>query len=309
MVVDLPEFNIPPGQAEWDKRTKGFHARMTRCVRREGISNIPPNLNILRLSICFEESKQVESWNGIRTFLDVSGYDTRDTQMTEPREADMLFISTDSDRFGDAKYIIDMIAQGFLGLIPRDDMLVSGPGIPGSSPYNAPINQPLLLSTDFTGYGACLIHGYITTLRDPRALLGRYVTMMLLMEGKLQGSGIASPDTKYAGDKIEAFRALLEKREHVCGEERWVLAVLNLLRHIRNYLSHIPPLQETLDKIEDAIDKIDDLAKEYKRPLWAPRESNIQDLDGAWKRWLTLLTQIAWRWIDEYLQTHPVSGK
>lgn len=303
--MSLPKFDVPSSQAEWDMHMKGFRTKMARCTRRNGIQNIPTNLNILRFSTDFDGPLQTESWAGIHTFLDVSGYDIQDTQMTEPREADLLFISIDPGRLKDVEYLASTIAQGFLGLMPRDEVLVSGPGVPGHSPYDAPLNAPLLLSTDFMAYGMCLIHGYISTLHDPRTRLGKHLVMMLLLEGKLQNSGIAGTNAENAFDKTEAFRSLLEQRGHMGGEARWVLAVFDLLRHSRNFLSHTPPLQKSVKGVEDAVRVIDGLATEYNRLLWAPRKSNIQDPDGAWKRWTTQLTQITAGWIDEYLKNNP----
>ena len=207
------------------------------------------------------------------------------------------------NKYGD--WHASTIAQGFLGLMPKDEVLVSGSGIPGHSPYDVPSNAPLLLNTDFMAYGMCLIHGYITTLHDPRTLLGKHIVMMLLLEGKLQSSGIAGADADNAFDKTEAFRSLLEQRGHMDGETRWVLAVFDLLRHSRNLLSHTPRLQKSVEGVEEAVRVIDDLAKEYNRSLWAPRNSNTQDWGGAWKKWTTQLTQITAGWIDEYLKSNP----
>lgn len=284
---------------------EGFHTKMTRCDRKNSIQNIPSNINILRLSTNFDGPQQAESWAGIQTFLDVSGYNMQDAQMTEPREADLLFISTGQDRLKDVEYLASTIAQGFLGLMPKDEVLVSGLGISDHSPYDVPPNAPLLLNTDFMAYGMCLIYGHITTLHDPRTLLGKHIVMMLLLEGKLQSSGIAGTDADNAFDKTEAFRSLLEQWGHMDGEARWVLAVFDLLRHSRNLLSHTPRLQKSVEGVEEAVRVIDDLAKEYNRSLWAPRNSNTQDWGGAWKKWTTQLTQITSGWIDEYLKSNP----
>lgn len=303
--MSLPKFDVPSSQAEWDMRMKGFHTKMTRCTRMDGIQNIPSNLNILRLSTDFDGPQQAESWAGIQTFLGVSGYDIEDMQMTEPREADLLFISTDPDRLMDVEYLVSMIAQGFLGLMPKDEVLVSGPGKPGHSPYDQPPNMPLLLSTDFMVYGMCLIHGYITALYDPRTRLGKHISMMLLLEGKLQNSGIAGTDADRAFDKTEAFKSLLKQRGHVDGEARWVFAVFDMLRHLRNYFGHTPPLPKSISGAEGAKCVINDLAIEYGRPHLALRDSGIQDPNGVRKRWVTQLTQITASWIDEYLKNNP----
>lgn len=305
--MSLPEFNVPSNQAEWDRHMKGFRTRVMRCTRRKDVYNIPPNLNILWLSADFDESKQVDAGNGIRTFLEVSGYNIQDTQLTERNEADLLFISTDGGMEKAVSYLVSTISYGFLGLVPKHDMLVSGPGVPGGSPYKIP-NGPLWVSTDFMVYGMCLIHEYIRTLHDPGALCGRHITMMLELEGKLLQTGIATSKHKNASNKSDALRSLLKKRGHADGEARWVFAVFNLLRHARNFFGHTPPLQKDEVCFEKAQHAIEDLATEYGRPLGVPRESNIQDSYSGTKRWTTQLTQITMRWIDEYVQAYPVQS-
>lgn len=307
-IVELPEFNIPASQDEWNKHGSVFHGKMTRCTRRDDIPHIPSNLNILRLSTDFGGPKQAESWDGILKFLDASGYDTEDTRMTGPREADLLFISAEPNRRGDVVHLLDMIAGGFLGLVLRDEVLVSGLGVPGSSPYEPPTYRPLLLGTDFAAHGACLIHGYINTLHDPRARLGKHGGMMLALEQKIQSSGIVGSDSGNASGKTKAFQSLLKRRRHVDGEARWVFAAFKLLRHTRNRFAHMPTLPKTEAGINEAADEIDDLAKEYSRELQAPRKPGTQDQAGVEKRWTTQLTQITTRWIDEYLQAYPVQA-
>lgn len=244
----------------------------------------------------------------ILKFLDGSGYDTADTRMTDPSEADMVFISAEPDRREDVEHILDIIRRGFLGLVLRDEVLVSGLGAPGGSPYNLHANMPLLVGTDFAVYGACIIHGYISTLHDRRVQLGKHVTMMLELERDIQNSGITIPNIEIASGKIDAFRSLLKRRGHTGGEARWVLAVFDLLLHMRNYFPHTPPSQKTMDGIKKATKEIDDLAKQYGRALRAPRGPRTQNPDAPLKRWNTQLTQILSRWIDEYFQAYPVQA-
>ena len=124
---------------------------------------------------------------------------------------------------------------------------------------------------------------------------------MLHIEGMLQQSGVVQSDkSTRAHDKIGAFKELLKSREHDSGEARWVFATLDLLRHIRNILGHTPPLQKEMDGYEKAAGELNDLNEEYKRAFGAPAESNIQDLYSSHKKWVTSLTQVTSRWIDEY---------
>lgn len=306
--MELPKFNTLTSQDEWNKHGSVFHDKMTRCTGRNDIPHIPSSLNILRLSTDFDGPKQAESWDGILKFLDASGYDAEDARTTDPKEADLLFISAEPNRHGDVEHILDMIAGGFLGLVLRDEVLVSGLGVPGSSPYEPPTYRPLLLGTDFAAHGACIIHEYINTLHDPRAQLGKHVGMMLALEQKIQNSGITIPDIKNASGKTDAFQSLLERQGHVEGEARWVFAAFKLLRHTRNLFAHTPTLPKTEAGIAEAADEIDDLAKEYNRDLRSPRGHGTQDRRGAVKRWTTQITQITTRWIDDYLQAYPVQA-
>lgn len=306
--MSLPKFDTPLKQVEVDTHLNGFYIKMVRCTRRAGIQNIPPIINILRLSTDFNGFQQKESWDSILTFLNVSGYDVQDIQATKVRDADLLFISVDSDRLKDVEYLTSMIAQGFLGLMPRDEILVSGAGTPGRSPYDVPINAPILLGTDYAVYGMCLIHGYIRAYGDIRTLQSRYMSMMILLEGKIH-DGMVGPGVKVesAGDKIKAFETLLKDRKHVDGEARWVLAVLNLLRNLRNFVSHTPPLPKTRGGVDDAIKVIHELVVEYNRPLGKPQDPT-KNIYGVEKRWITQLVQITSRWIDEYIQAYPVKS-
>ena len=306
--MNLPEFNMPVSQDDWAKSRSGFHDKMTRCTRRNTNDHIPSSINILRLSTDFGGPKQEESWGGILEFLDSSGYDVEDTRMTEPREADLLFISAEPDRRGDVEHLLDMIKQGFLGLVLRDEVLVSGLGVPDSGPYNRQNNEPLQVGTDFAVYGACIIHEHISTLLDRRVQLGKHVTMMLELEEDIQNSGMTIPNGNVAAGKIDAFQSLLKNRGHVGGEARWVLAVFDLLRHTRNAFVHIPTLQKSIDGIEEAGGRIDSLAKEYNRELHLTQTSSIQKMKGALKKWNTQLTQITSHWIDKYLQAYPVQS-
>ena len=306
--MNLPEFNMPVSQDDWTKHRNGFHDKMTRCTRRSDKHHIPSNINILRLSTDFGGSKQEESWNGILKFLDGCGYDTEDTRMMDPSEVDLLFISAEPDRRGDVENLLDIIRRGFLGLVLRDEVLVSGLGAPGDSPYDPPTDSPLLAGTDFAAHGACIIHGYISTLHDPRAKLGKHVAMMLVLEEEIQNSGMTIPNIETASGKIDAFRSLLKQRRHTAGEARWVFAVFDMLRHVRNYFSHTPPLPRTIAGIEKARKEIDALAKQYGRALRAPRVPGTQNPDAALKRWNTQLTQITARWIIEYFQAYPVQA-
>lgn len=309
--MSLPKFDTPLKQVEFDTHLNVFDTKMVRCTRRDGVQNIPPIINILRLSTDFNGFQQKESWDNIRTFLNVSGYEVQDIQAINIRDADLLFISVDSNRLKDVEYLTSMIAQGFLGLMPRDEILVSGPGpgIDGRSPYNVPLNTPILSGTDYAAYGMCLIHGYIRTYNDIRTLQSRYISMMLLLEGKIH-DGMIGPGVKVesAGDKIKAFETLLKDRKHADGEARWVLAVLKLLRNLRNFLSHTPPLPKTRKGVDDAMRVIHELVTEYDRPLGKPADPTL-NIYGVEKRWTTQLVQITARWIDEYIQAYPVKSE
>lgn len=305
--MGLPEFKIPTDRDEWDSHTKRFHIEMIRCTSKNSRFSIPPKLNIQLFIADQENAEQMKSWDNIQQFLEVSGYNVEHVKTTEPREADLLFICTDRDRDEDVEYLVRTISQGFLGLVPKHEILVSNP-VRYPSPYGGLSYHPMMLSPDFMAYGMCMVHEHIRTLHDGGAKVGRHISMMLQLEGMLQQAGVvqSGKDTD-AYDKISAFRSLLESRGHDGGEARWVFATLDLLRHTRNILGHTPPpLQSAVRGYEKAAGELNALATEYGRVFGVPPESNIQDPYSSHKKWMTSLTQVTSRWIGEYLRDNPV---
>lgn len=306
--MGLPEFKIPTDKTEWGSHTERFGTEVIRCTSRDSRFSIPSKINILMLIAGRENAEQMKSWNGIRQFLEVSGYDIEDVQTTEPREADLLFICTDRDKDEDVEYLVRTASQGLFGLVPKHEVLVSGPRR-YPSPYGGLPHHPILLPPDFMVYGMCMIHEHIRTLHDGGAKVGRHISMMLQLEDVLQRAGVvqASKNT-VAYDKIEDFKSLLESRGHDGGETRWVFAALDLLRHTRNILGHTPPPPNAVAGYEKAAGELNGLAKEYGRPFGVPPESDIQDGYSSHKKWMTTLTQTTLRWIDEYVRAYPVQS-
>ena len=226
--------------------------------------------------------------------------------MTELREADLLFICTDRYRDEDVEYLVGLISQGMLGLVPKHEVLVSGP-VRHPNPYGGPSRHPVMVSPDFMVYGMCMIHEHIRTLHDGGAKVGRHISMMLQLEEMLQQAGVVQAGSEVvAYDKIEAFKSLLKSRGHDGGEARWVFAALDLLRHTRNILGHTPPPSNAVKGCEEAAGELNSLAMEYGRAFGMPPESDIQDSYSSHKKWMTSLTQATRRWIGEYLKNNPV---
>ncbi len=304
--MNLPEFKVMTNQAEWDEHARGFGTYMIRCTRKNDRFNIPPKITVLMFIVKSENAEQMKSWSGIRQFLEISGYEIEDVQMTEPREADLLFICTDKEEDEDVKYMVYVISQGLLGLEPKHEILVSTP-VRYANAYGVFPYRPMMLNFDFMAYGMCMIHTHIRTLHDPGMKVGRHIAMMLELEGKLLRAGVAqAKNAAVAYNKIAAFKLLLESRGHDGGEARWVFATLDLLRHTRNILGHTPPPKRALNGYKEAVEKLNRLAAEYGRPFGEPSESDIQDRYGIFKKWMTQLTQITSLWIDEYLKDNPV---
>ena len=306
--MSLPEFKVPLCQAAWNKHTKRFNLELIRCTNRDGHTNMPSKLNVLLFITCQENTKQTKSWDGVQTFLKISGYDVERVKSTWPREADLLFICTDREEDEDVKYLVRTISQGLLGLEPNHEILVSRPVRHYVNPYGGPPHHPMTVDSDFMMYGACMIHEYIRTLHDDSAKVGRHIAMMLQLEDVIQQAGVVrTNEDAVAFDKIETFKSLLKSRKHDGGEARWVFAVLDLLRHARNLLGHTPPLQKAVKGCENAGIEISNLANEYRRgELGMPPKSNIQDLYSSHKKWMTALTQITSRWITKYLRDNPI---
>lgn len=126
--MSLPEFNILRNSTEWDRHVERFDMKLIRCTRKDSRISIPPKLNILMFIADPQNIKQMKSWCGVQKFLKTVGYDVKHVQITEPREADLLFICTDRDRDEDVSYVVRTISEGFLGLVPKHEVLVSGPG-------------------------------------------------------------------------------------------------------------------------------------------------------------------------------------
>lgn len=304
--MSLPEFDIPTDQAEWDNHIKRFDPEMIRCTSKDSRFSIPGKLNIMMLIADRGNTEQMKSWGGIQQFLEVSGYDIEHVRMAEPREADLLFICTDRDEDEDVEYLVNIISQGLFGLVPKHEILISGP-VRYPSPYGGRPHHPVMLSPDFMVYGMCVIHEHIRTLHDGGAKVGRHISMMLQLEGMLQQAGVVQAGSEVvAYGKIEAFKSLLESRGHDGGEARWVFAALDLLRHTRNILGHTPPPSRALKGYEKAAGELNSLAAEYGREFGVPSESDIQDSYGSYKKWMTSLTQTTRRWIGEYLRNNPV---
>lgn len=304
--MSLPEFKIPTNQSEWDSHTERFNVETIRCTSKDSRFSIPPKLNIQLFIADPKNTEQVKSWSGIQQFLEVSGYNIEHVQMTEAREVDLLFICTDRDRDVDVEYLVRTISQGLLGLVPKHEILVSGP-TRYTNPYGGKSDYPMILTSDFMVYGMCIIHNHIRTLHDNGAKVGRHISVMLQIEAMLQQSGVVQSDKDtVAYGKIREFKELLKSRGHDSGETRWVFATLDLLRHIRNILGHTPPLQKDMDGYEKAASKLNDLATEYGRGFGVPPESNIQDQYSSHKKWVTSLTQVTSHWIIEYLRDNPV---
>ena len=306
--MSLPEFKTPSYQAEWNKHIKRFSLELIRCTNRDNRISIPSKLNVLLFITDRKNSKQMKSWDGVQTFLKISGYDVERVKATWPREADLLFICTDREDDEDVKYLVRIISQGLLGLEPKHEILVSSPVRRYVNPYGGPSHRPMTVDSDFMIYGVCMIHEYIRTLYDDSAKIGRHIAMMLQLEDILQQAGVvqASEDT-VAFDKIEAFKSLLKSRKHDGGEARWVFAVLDLLRHTRNILGHIPPPQKAMKGCNKAEVEINYLANEYRRGMFGtPPKSDIQDLYSSHKKWMTSLAQITSHWIVKYLRDNPV---
>lgn len=304
--MSLPEFKIPTDQAEWNNHVKRFDVEMIRCTRKDECFNIPPKINIMMLIADRKNTEQVKSWSGIRQFLEVSGYDVEDVRTTEPREADLLFICTDRDEDEDVTYMVRIISQGLFGLAPVHEVLVSGP-VRYACPYGMHSPRPMILTSDFMVYGMCMIHEHIRTLHDGGVKVGRHMAMMLQLETMLENAGVVPVGKATASGSTGRFRLLLESRGHDDGEARWVLAVLDLLRHTRNILGHTPPPDSSSrNGYEKAANELNDLANEYGRLFGVPPKSDIQDEYNSHKKWMTSLTQTTLRWIREYFKDNPV---
>lgn len=306
--MSFPEFKIPTNKTEWDKHTERFGTEMIRCTSSNPNFSMPQKITIMMFIADRENSEQMRSWNGIRQFLEINGYDIEDVQTTVPREPDLLFICTDRDKDEDVEYMIRVISQGFFGLSPKHEVLVSGPRR-YPSPYGGLPYHPILLTPDFMVYGMCIIHEHIRTLHDDDAKVGRHIAMMLQLEVILQQAGVVPVGKDDAYGMINGFKSLLKSRGHDGGEARWVLAVLDLLRHTRNIIGHAPPpLKSALTGYKKAAGELNGLATEYGRVFGVPPESNIQDPYSSHKKWMTSLTQTTSHWIAEYLRNNPVQA-
>lgn len=310
--MSLPEFNIPINETEFNRRMKEFDAAIMKCSRKNYEFAIPPSLNILWLSTDMSNPNQAKYRGIIQKFLDVNGYDVEftqtDVQITMQNEIDLLVINTDNR--DNAAYLVRAISLGFLGLVPRHEVLVSGIGRAGESPYRGHPHYHMVVGTDFLVSTICLIHGYIRAYKDPFVISGRIISMMLWLEDKLLQSGIVKDGkADYASGKIKAFLDLLKCRRHSSIEVEWVSAVLELLRHIRNAHTHVPYPPSIIVKSHNKIIKINNLSKKYNRKFELSLTPNNQDTFIFYKRWLTRLTQVALHWIDEYLEKYPVQAK
>ena len=305
MNENLPAFEISTNRAEWDRHISDFKTVMMKCTRKDSKYIIPPRLNVLWLTTDMDDDVKERERYVIEQFLDIIGYDVKWTQTRERGEADLLFVSTDREE--DVSYLIHTIRQGFLGLMPKYEVLVSGLRPTGDSPYRGIPYGPMIAGSDFAIYGMGMIHEYIMEFQDRAVKMGRHTTMILYLEGKVWDSvkdGMA--DNAYP--KKGALRRLLKSREHTGGEARWVLAALDLLSNMRNVFVHTPDLQSTWKRIEEARRRINKLATEYGRALDMPPIYNIHGDYSVMRRWLTQLTFVTGLWIDKYLKRYPVKN-
>ena len=310
--MSLPEFSVHIDEVEFARRMRKFDAAMMKCSRKNDGFSIPPSLNILWLSTDLANPNQTKIQDRIQEFLGINGYDVQFTQtnvqITMQNEVDLLFI--DARNNDNTPYLVRTISMGFLGLVPKYEVLVYGIGRDEESPYQGDTSYPMVAGTDFLINAVCLIHGYIRSYNDPVVICSRPISMMLELEDKLLRSGIIKDgNANYASDKINAFLNLLNCRKHSGREVEWIATVLELLRHTRNALAHTPHPPRALSGAQSKIIKINFLSEKCDRRFEFPVVLNNQDTFIVQKRWLTQLTQVTLHWINEYLEKYPVQAK
>lgn len=304
MVEDLPVFNVPINQAEWDSRISKFEIVMARCSTKSHDLNIPPRLNILWLTTDMDDVVKADQRHGIHRVLEIIGYHVEFTQTIVWGEVDMLFIST--DRREDVSYLLRNMHQRGLGLMSKYEVLVSGLEPPGTSPYYGNLHGAMSVGSDFGIYGMCMIHEYIMAFQDRATKSGRHTTMMLYLEGKIWNGVVKDDNSGNMYPKKGTLRRLLKSRKHMSGDAECALAALNLISNMRNVFVHTPPKQSTLKYAEEARCRINKLTKERHRPLNMPSIYDMQNDYSMIRRWLTWLTFVTGFWIDEYLKRYPV---